>query len=181
MTVLLALMLLNAFLTVPVMAIGSVGSDYRGSGESEVGNPGPVVGEGTQKEFGAGEEEPDPERMMSDATDEPTWATEAMDYTEENWEFDSDGEEMPDEPVFQVHEETEPILAGSEEAEQEESLLKKLFVREVSHTEIWKLVVPALGAAAALAALLVLRKKGSKPASGPEGIPSTTIQPRDDM
>ena len=161
-------LLLVVLLAMPVRA-------YWGSswGEEDSGSSDPQVGLGTQKEFGDAEEKTTEASFEETAVPETTCeaeettvpATEA--YTEVAAES---GAEAPVET--EAAEDTAEVTEPAEEtvetpSREEESLGDRLFIRKVTHTEKWKLIVPAVGAAVALAALFVTKNNKKENSSDP--------------
>ena len=162
MTVLSALMLLISVLTVPAMAMmgvinGSPNRDSEGGSDSHS----PVVKQEKETVEIPTEEATAAAEIPFSAPEENTVAAEETTCpTEETgWRSTGGAEEAAAETQAQ------PLLPSEETEEPEESFLKKLFVRKVAEKEIWKIAVPAAGTAAAVAALLLQRKKTG--AAGP--------------
>ena len=166
-----------------------------GSNSEESSGGAPVVGEGKAKDLSGNEAAAGWGEEVDEIAEETAWATEEPDYTQApRRSGDSEGlaEEGggSDAPVTSDSSESQNMESEKEapeekEAPQEkESLLKRLLVRRVEKTEIWKLVIPALGAAAALAALIWTQKKETDNRKTPakqEDVPKTTIQSWDGM
>ena len=174
MTVLSALMLLISVLTVPAMAFSAAPAP-NGGRDSESHSP--VVSQEKKEIEIPTDEAATATEMPFAAPEENTVAAEETTCpTEETgWRSTGGAEEAAAETQAQ------PLLPSEETEEPEESFLKKLFVRKVTEKEIWKIAVPAAGTAAAVAALLLQRKKTGAAGPAREQTSRTVMGPWDNQ
>lgn len=173
----LAALLLTLTLSAPAGAIAIGGGSYGGEGESSGGTP--AIGEGKAKEITGSEAEIG---WDTDSTEETILPTDG--YAETREPIRNGGESDPEEGVGDLDAPAEnmaeePMKEPEAAQKAQENLKDRLFIRSVETTQLWKLAVPALGAAAAIAALITQRRRVSSHQASKHSadeIPKTTFQ-----